>query len=71
LALGLKKRALEYMEELIQVIEQDKFFNSPLFTGYIKQSMKIDIFFYMGYLYGMNEQHENAFVFYDRTYDLL
>ena len=71
LALGLKKKALKYMENLIIMIEQDKFFNSSLFYGFLKFSYKIDFLFYIGYLYGMNQEHENAHIYYDRTFKLL
>lgn len=71
LALGYKERALHYLEELITLIQRDKFFSNPLFYGYIKQSQKVDLFFLFGYLYGLNEQHENATVYYEHTFVLL
>lgn len=53
LALGLKKMAISYVEEFLEFVEKDKYLKSDLFKNVLKDSIRSDVYFLIGYLYGL------------------
>lgn len=51
-AINLKKKAIKYLEECMEFLENDPYLNSIIFLDVLKSSIKVDMFFLYGYLYG-------------------
>ena len=52
ISLNLKKLSITYVEEFLSFLEKDKYLNTPIFENVLKSSIRSDVYFLVGYIYG-------------------
>ncbi|CAD8089978.1 unnamed protein product [Paramecium sonneborni] len=71
ISLNLKKLSISYVEEFLSFIEKDKYLNTNIFENVLKSSIRSDVYFLVGYIYGQRGQHEETFIFFKRSFIII
>ncbi|CAD8081890.1 unnamed protein product [Paramecium primaurelia] len=71
ISLNLKKLSITYVEEFLSFLEKDKYLNTPIFENVLKSSIRSDVYFLVGYIYGQRGQHEETFIFFKRSFIII